>query len=383
MKSGHNIDFKNIPNLNGLRGVACLAVLLFHAGRLTPGSGGIAELYSRAASLGWSGVDLFFVLSGFLITGILMDSKGSSSYFRDFYARRALRIFPLYYLALGIFLLLPVGSAQPPEPSDYVRSWILFHGLNIQIAVRGWQIISDHLAHFWSLGVEEQFYLAWPLLIHVTPRQRLAALCLATVACGIALRCGVVLANLPDAALVLTPCRMDALAGGGLLAIALRDSRLARWRLRRFSWTALVSCGVALLAIGLLRRSFAAGDSVIATTGMSLLVVISAAALVLAVTAGPDSNLPRLLDWTGLSGLGKYSYAVYVFHYPITVALASYFGLPKAANLAEQLAFAAACLSLSVIAALLSWNGVEKHFLKLKSKFDTAPTQGQTHSRDL
>src|SRR5579862_7894518 len=146
------------PALDGLRGVAILSVMVEHlAPRLLAGGG-------------WVGVDLFFVLSGFLITGVLLDGKDDPHRGRTFYVRRALRIFPLYYATLALITFGPLAKALALGLSAQTLGWYWIYGTNWQIAL-GMAHIGGPIAYFWSLAVEEQFYLIWPLIIwHTQPK---------------------------------------------------------------------------------------------------------------------------------------------------------------------------------------------------------------------
>ena len=163
-------DDMHILSLDGIRGVAILMVLCHHFfGHMHSNWGWLTAIYNQLGQ-GWVGVDLFFALSGFLITRILIRSKNKAHYFRDFYVRRSLRIFPLYYAALAVIfvVLLPLGWVAPPGESAANPLWFWTYGTNIYLCVRqhldlGYTHIP--LAHLWSLAVEEHFYLVWPLLV--------------------------------------------------------------------------------------------------------------------------------------------------------------------------------------------------------------------------
>ncbi|MBI5083418.1 MAG: acyltransferase, partial [Acidobacteria bacterium] len=167
-----------MPPLDGIRGLAILLVLLLHfrAPDLTHPLKGIL-------GLGWTGVQLFFVLSGFLITGILLDTRSCSNYFSSFWMRRTLRIFPLYFLALSVFLVaapavLPVPKEALPPAADQVYYWTY---LNNWIPMGEEGRLVHVLGHFWSLAVEEQFYLVWPVVVWLVPPRMLLRGC--AVAC--------------------------------------------------------------------------------------------------------------------------------------------------------------------------------------------------------
>ncbi|HEY5944464.1 MAG TPA: acyltransferase, partial [Kofleriaceae bacterium] len=155
-----------IQELDGLRGIAILMVMVH---RFWPRTGvGVA---ADVAGTGWIGVDLFFVVSGFLIAGILLDTKGDDGYFKNFYARRALRIFPLYYLfVIGVF----IAFAHNPEFRERAGSpiWYLVHLGNVPEGLLGLSV-PYWIAPVWSLAIEEQFYLTFPWLVRFVDRRRL------------------------------------------------------------------------------------------------------------------------------------------------------------------------------------------------------------------
>ena len=182
---------ERIPGLDAIRGLAILLVTVY---RFNGGAAGAEEHVNsvfRLATLGFRGVDLFFVLSGFLITGILLDTKRQPGYFRNFYARRALRIFPLYFGVLFVaFFVLPIASPRIAaifaEARDH-QAWLWLYGTNIlQARNGGWPF--GHFDHFWSLAVEEHFYLVWPLVIFFANYRATIAACIAVIVCAAATR---------------------------------------------------------------------------------------------------------------------------------------------------------------------------------------------------
>src|SRR3954466_6828035 len=183
MPSGH------IATLDGLRGVAILLVMLCHfLGLLHTGNHRLDSLLHLGFGHGWVGVNLFFVLSGFLITGILLDAKSSPRYFRNFYARRTLRIFPLYYGVLFVcFAILPLFPGSNSADFLALRSrqgWLWTYCTNIKIVLDGdWKFATPllDLGHFWSLAVEEHFYLVWPLLVFLLPTRALVKACIGVI----------------------------------------------------------------------------------------------------------------------------------------------------------------------------------------------------------
>src|SRR5690348_11217200 len=162
-----------IPELDGIRGIAILGVIAFHFGLFTIDSHNLLySVYGSVVGLGWAGVDLFFVLSGCLITRILLDTRNSGHYFRSFYMRRVLRILPLYYFSVFVFfcVVLPVGYAVAPgsfsshewarvAPSESLWYWLHLSNWRSAFGI----LQTSPLTHFWSLAIEEQFYLVWPV----------------------------------------------------------------------------------------------------------------------------------------------------------------------------------------------------------------------------
>lgn len=229
---------QRLPALDGVRGIAIAAVLFTH---YWPRTGPVTDPNPSWADLGAFGVDLFFVLSGFLITGILLDSRRTPAYFSTFYTRRIFRLLPLYYLYLLFLALLPaIHKIARISMPDYKGNW--------------WWYITyfcnwkpDHaapdpyLGHFWSLAVEEQFYLIWPAIVLITSRRRLTQICVLLIAFSLSLRCLWSLEGVWwDTIYRLTVSRFDPLAMGALLAIGLRSDL---WRTRAIRLAPLVTAG--------------------------------------------------------------------------------------------------------------------------------------------
>jgi peptidoglycan/LPS O-acetylase OafA/YrhL len=335
---------------------------------------------------GWVGVDLFFVLSGFLITGILHDAKGSDHYFRNFYARRMLRIMPLYFgfLFCAIFVLpqLPCKFCKEGAVSNADALSLGLYFYNIRLAFTRHTLSFFH--PFWSLALEEHFYLFWPWIVWALRRRALMRLCLVVSAASCLLRVIMLLSGgWPLSAFFLTPCRLDSLLAGSFVALAWRDS--ADWaRLQRYAGRFVLGSSCLLLGIALGQRHFlpdvtsqqvgheaAVNGNLVLTVGIAALAMFFAGLVALAVDATEGSRLRRVLESPGLRAIGKYSYAIYVFHSLIllaTVRLLSPLVYVPAFIAKPVVVFWA--LSASFAAAWLSYHLYEKHFLRLKRFFE-------------
>jgi len=368
----------HITALDGVRGLAILAVLVHHFtlyGGPRPDSL-VDKAYYYTALTGWWGVDLFFVLSGFLITGILFDARGGAGFFRNFYMRRVLRIFPLYYgVLLVVFFLAPrfveAGTAFGATIED--QEWYWSYLVNVRLAVRGWPEFPV-LGHFWSLAVEEQFYLAWPFVVFALSRRALMRVSVACFVGALIFRVALTATGHELAAYVLTPCRMDALAAGAFLALAARGpGGLAS--IRRWTPAAGWVSGALLAFLFVWQRGLDTERVAIHTLGFSLLAILSGVAIVVALHAPRESWPGKVVHDRRLVFFGRYSYALYVFHHPIALLLPS-LGISAAAMprvfdslVPGRLAIFVLGTLLSTGLALLSWHAWEAPFLRLKRLF--------------
>ena len=369
---------RHVPALDGLRGVAIILVLILHA---TEGLNRLHKVPAlvKATYIGFTGVDLFFVLSGFLITGILLEAKSGPAYFRVFYTRRVLRIFPLYYaFLLLIFVVLPLFPLDlGPTFGElhHHQAWYWFYVSNVLNALQGgWRIDGRLTPHFWSLAVEEQFYLVWPAVVYLLSRRGLRNTCIGLVLTVPLLRLGLRLEDVnPVAVYVLTICRADALAIGALLAIVVRADHGPE-RLSRVAMPALLVSAAATALMGVWRGGFEQFDAVVGTAGYSVFAALYASALAVTITRPPSGGwLARAASVGWLRTFGKYSYAIYVFHQPITGMLEHVFPFEplqkRIGTTAAGIGFFAAVIAISFLCALASWNLLERRFIALKDRF--------------
>ena len=363
-----------VAELDGIRGLAILLVLVTHFCLFQP-QGRLEQAVRAALGMGWSGVDLFFVLSGFLITGILLRTRHLPTYFRTFYLRRSLRIFPLYYAALAVFFVvvpaipLARGVFQGAQAGD--AFWYFSYLSNWWLANHS----GHELAHFWSLAIEEQFYLLWPAVVFLVPARKMPVVCVGFALGSYVARNVAAAWGLTDFALYMpTIFRMEGLAVGSLIACAPDRAMLVR-----LSRPVLFISGTFMIVL-------------VATQGGWALspVMLQVAPLVLALFFGaclvnsvpPFCNDPqcwqrRLLRLTFLADIGKYSYGLYVIHFPVACLLtpklmALWRDMPSEINLllpAVELLIGGA---ISYVIARVSWAVLEGPMLRVKERFEYA-----------
>lgn len=379
------------PALDGVRAVAFLMVFGWH------------YLY---LPWGWTGVDMFFVLSGFLITGILFDTRNNPNRARNFYVRRTLRIFPLYYgVMLSMLLLTPLMHWQwnwkwlvwPSYLGNFARFVHPYAaGQPLQrladfqpVAAVAGRRVPFFLGHFWSLCVEEQFYFVWPWVVFgIRDRRKLAILCVLTLPACLALR----LAGqhlLPQWMLqneILyrwTPLRLDSLLLGGLIALLLRGpnpERLLAFARRAFPFA--LGAVVLLLLSELPQRLWHYPDHYPPwkfTWGLSTVDLFFG--LLVLVALQPQTWTHRILSRPWLRWIGRLTYGAYVLH-DIPHVLYAYFaevlvqrvGSPmhlarSGMQWSAALVAAMLALSMTLLLSWLSFRYFESYFLNLKEKW--------------
>src|SRR5687767_3382930 len=267
----------------------------------------VGRAMDSVARAGWTGVTSFFVLSGFLITGILLDTRGREHFLRDFYARRALRIFPLYFAFLAVYLFLvpelPYVSDRLAQPPTALYYWTYL--ANMQEWLSGIAGTGSPLGPLWSLAVEEQIYLVWPFLILLVARRRLPTLWVTLAVASVTWRVWTrFTAQSIEASYSWSPANLEAFAAGAFVAWLLRYERrsLAIWAPRA---AVIAGVSIATLWTRLGHFNFWSAPVEVLTIGTSAVVALFAATIGVSVTGAASSALNRALSWSWLCACGK------------------------------------------------------------------------------
>jgi peptidoglycan/LPS O-acetylase OafA/YrhL len=355
-----------MPELDSVRGLAILMVLFYHGFATRQNAdafSGFPKLFVRFVSPGWTGVNLFFALSGFLITGILLDSKHHPHYYRRFYLRRALRILPAYYVLLILLALLGRYGMQGENVS------FAFLGLSaIYLAnVTGFFGIPMQFGILWSLAVEEHFYLLWPAIVRNVSRQTVGMLAIviavaSTLARVVASRMGY------DVFAHYTWLVADGLAFGSLLAVLMRGPWGTRKGLQLISLAAVLGSIALVLIDALIHRPLAGGALHI--TALNLLCMAAVGIFLLVGT----SAWSFLVHHRILTLFGEISYGLYLLHmlifnifdnlqhqfFPLVPSFKGHFAVMTVRFLISG--------SIAILLAFLSRRYFEEPFLRLKDR---------------
>ncbi|MEO5563223.1 MAG: acyltransferase, partial [Chitinophagaceae bacterium] len=349
------------PSLDGLRGIAILLVIFHHNFDFIPGS-----------QFGYVGVDLFFVLSGFLITDILLKTRDTKNFIQKFYIRRVLRIFPLYYLILFAFFLFVPFISQLQYQYNYYhdnQSMTWFHMINWLYIFNQRPSDSMIFGHFWSLSVEEQFYILWPFLILLCRNLRKL-----TVAIYIILGIGIMLrfaswlqwgGNYTGFSFQYMT-HYDGLCIGSLIAIWKFDNSPAL--IKKFIRFLFAVTGISFLVF-ILAKTFFTGLPHFMLFGYTNVAIIFGL-IVISATSMNFNYAKRLLENNALRYFGKISYGLYIFHWPIFLVFRSSFQhstLFEGVNVTlVQFIIAIASLIVAILISVLSYNLFERRILALK-----------------
>jgi peptidoglycan/LPS O-acetylase OafA/YrhL len=359
---------KHFPSLDGLRGAAVIAVFIFHYGAGGASANPMLQRIGALAKAGWAGVTLFFLLSGFLITGILWDSRGEEHWWRNFYVRRILRIFPLYYGSLILVLLAGAIGGQLRAELAYIWIPALFlqNFPHLSDMERGFHPLG--LLHYWSLAVEEQFYLLWPLLLFLMKNRKQAAfLCLSVFVLSLTFRVAMCAVTLyPESYSGLLLSRAGELALGGWLALMYRGSQ---WEtLRRALPFAGVASGIVVIAVAWHEGTFQLNGSWQNTLGLCAMTILLGTVLARSLQPGV---LQRLASAAWLRWIGRISFGIYIFHLLFVrmyTSIALHLVGTGSRSTFMGVRWLVAAIG-SVTIAWLSFNFYETPFLRLKRRF--------------
>ncbi|MCG8667899.1 MAG: acyltransferase [Pseudomonadales bacterium] len=337
------------------------------------------KLVALFTNMGWLGVQLFFVLSGFLITGILLDEKRNlgitvKGKLAKFYWRRSLRIFPIYYFVLIVsFILLPLLgiSFATVDTAREHQIWYWTYLINWAQPLQE----TGGLTHFWSLAIEEQFYLAWPFVVILLVDKNILRVIFFLILSALIFRVGMMLVDpvlYDDVAYMFTVARWDSLAFGALLAYMVRDAELFQWLSNHYLKLLGASIFLVLGLIGV-TQNFNSTPVGIGVINQTVAALLFAALICYLLFQDQSSWLTKVLSWSWLSLIGKYSYALYVFHMPVRDLWRAYYGLDPANYegigivLAGGLNVVAVFIATFILSAL-SWKLIESPILGFKDK---------------
>ena len=359
----------HIAELDGLRALAVLLVLLYHFGP----RGSIGSPLWRIESIGWIGVDLFFVLSGFLIAGILLDTREERPYYKNFYLRRTLRVFPLYYVVIFLGLALEIAWHNESVIHNlYETFWYVVYLGNVHVAFKNHAPLAAFLGPFWSLQIEEQFYLIFPFVVKNLRRKALFGVLVCVVVLSGPLRWGLYLLSPHRELLQYTtlPCRMDGLGLGALLALGVR---ISQWRIRPVALTLGATALLSGLFIYLSWGGYDWSAPRIRTFGYSI-VALTFAGVVLWVLRFRDGWQTSWLRIAPLQYMGKISYGIYLLQALVFVLvrkISTYFGV----NLFVEGDWHSTTwthffllVAIIVLSASISWYFLERPISKLKDR---------------
>jgi len=380
MTSDRPAPLRHIPELDAVRGIAFLLVFWAH---LWPGAPGWTWL-NTLARYGWAGVDLFFVLSGFLITSILWHDRKAPHYFLNFYARRVLRILPAFYLLFLVLWLLngarggleAPGGQQLALPSVLPHHALLYLFMlaNLSAAIYGG--LYAPLDVTWSLSVEEHFYALWPLVVRRLKLRSLVILLFVILLIEPVLRYIALRSGFTDEQVyILTPFRLGGLALGSLLALALANDLVSVRGLRNAArWTLLIG-GTGFLIAGAGGWIVPASES--ARRGTLIYTLIALLMTALLITALFPGRLGQaVFRLRSLQYIGKISYGCYLFHWICAVivnALLRRFGYQITWNetpIGQCVAYVLAVLAVTLLTCTVIWRVIERPILGLKRYFD-------------
>ncbi|MFT4153049.1 acyltransferase family protein [Parafilimonas sp.] len=364
-----NYGRKNhIPAFDGVRGASIIVVTLYH--------------YFLLPYAAWFSMESFFVLSGFLITGILLDIRERKNFFKNYLARRMLRILPLYYglLIIAFFIVPLFVSKESLAPFSlyyhhqeyfwiYLQNWLLLYN---EAGLKG---VSRIMLHLWSLAIEEQFYIVWPLLVLIFNRKVFTKIIAGIILFSITLKCYFHFSGYPwQENYFNTFCRLDSLSMGGLIAVCVRDKSFIPFLNKTAPYIFKLLGAVLLIAI-LIYRPRMPGERFLEPLGTTLFAILFAGMLLYCLSDHKRNYVKRFLELRLFTFLGKYSYSLYIFHVPILVLIRHRLTALLQEHIKGGAAFLLSsiiCLTFTFLFSRFTWIAIEKPALKLKKFFKYA-----------
>lgn len=366
--------------LDGLRALAVLAVIAVHVEIKSLAGYGVDWL-TYITTAGWVGVDLFFVISGLLITGILLRTKGIPRYYRKFFWHRILRIVPVYIAFLIVLCLalpltgVPIFKVTTPDRYTAWSAAGYYYNLRDPFIEAG---NKQTVFHFWSLCVEWHFYLIWPIIVTTCTSKSLRIISGVGIIVCLVLRSALFATGNIEAALILTPCRLDCLFAGAVVAASLHDGSLQK--LQQPAKLSVLLGGVCVAAIAIRTGHFSdcmtgnenlglSNSRYVATAGITALSFLFGGLVCLVVIKSP-----RFLTNPALESIGRCSYGIYIVHLLVIVLTSWSFGkfIPGYVNWVPWKAKLLPFFLVSGVSYCIAWvsfYGFERRFLVMKQKF--------------
>ncbi len=363
--------------LDGLRGIAILAVMLCHSSIIGPNQpeSSFGTTLLALFDFGWAGVDLFFVLSGFLITQIILSSRNNAGWINSFFIKRAFRILPIYFLFISLLVIAGYTIKSQDGEFNFITDnqfyyWLMAQNF-IALITNNWWPGLFYDGHLWSLAIEWQFYMVWPFIAG-----RLSHKALALFSCFVilvALITRIILWQLDTHIAIIythTITRMDSIAIGALIAIIV-GSGINKTLPRKIS-NVLICNGIVFIAVTFYfygRASYHV--PLMYTVGYTIIATLFAGLILKAVTNNDDATFNRILSTRFLTMVGKYSYAMYIIHLPLMNTLGIYVKEFTSKNFYAQWIYLPTLFIATLLIAMVSWKIIEKPALSFAKNWVT------------
>ena len=373
---------ERVNELDGMRGIATILVISYHIFKRGDyfTTNAILHFITSLTLYGWYALDTFFVLSGFLITGILLRTRDEKHYFKNFYVRRSLRVFPLYYFVLALILLL-----MPVLDPDYVSQipkslpYYLFYQQNwfhFMTSVTG----TEHLSVTWSLAIEEQFYLLFPFLVFYTRKETLAKIAGAIIGVSILARILSVflwtdVAQMTNFYFYNTFTRFEEISFGILIAIAFTypqwKAKLSKIAMPVFLITypaLLIAEVITSREIGIPHPAY--GNVPLTVIGYTMASIFASALIIVLTTHDRTTFIRRFFRNKILTFFGDHSYSIYLFHMPVGLTMLDFMWRSGYRGWPFYFIYIGVTIGITIFISTLTWNFLEKPMLNLKKYFD-------------